>query len=190
MRHHLRGFTLIEIAIIAIILGIIALKLLPKLDNVQRDARIATLEGAKGALDSAFDLFATKVKTEQTLAPCTLPFQSEMRCLTVNGVEIGITADDHPAILSTVQHNGITQLLAITSIDLNEADHRTEKYQNKLNYEDEAEHFRAQAFWILPPTQEGWIHARDSRCKLIYLPLGNPNNHQGKSHFELITDGC
>ena len=45
-----QGFTLIELVVVIVILGILAVTAAPKFMNLQGDARHATLEGLKGAI--------------------------------------------------------------------------------------------------------------------------------------------
>jgi MSHA pilin protein MshA len=54
------GFTLIELTIVIVILGILAVTAAPKFFNVTKDARIASLEAVQGALKSARDLAKAK----------------------------------------------------------------------------------------------------------------------------------
>ncbi|OBT14805.1 hypothetical protein A9264_13595 [Vibrio sp. UCD-FRSSP16_10] len=48
-----KGFTLIELVVVIVILGILSVTAAPKFLNLQRDARIASLQGAKGAIAGA-----------------------------------------------------------------------------------------------------------------------------------------
>ncbi|MCP4957277.1 prepilin-type N-terminal cleavage/methylation domain-containing protein [Photobacterium aquimaris] len=47
------GFTLIELVVVIVILGILAVTAAPKFLNLQDDARASSLQGLKGAIDGA-----------------------------------------------------------------------------------------------------------------------------------------
>ncbi|WP_144212320.1 type II secretion system protein [Shewanella donghaensis] len=55
-----QGFTLIELVVVIIILGILAVVAAPKFINLQGDARVSTLQGAKAAIQSANSLVYSK----------------------------------------------------------------------------------------------------------------------------------
>ncbi|WP_278182977.1 type II secretion system protein [Vibrio misgurnus] len=52
MKKH-SGFTLIELVVVIVILGILAVTAAPRFLNLQQDARKASLQGLKGAIDGA-----------------------------------------------------------------------------------------------------------------------------------------
>lgn len=52
MRKH-KGFTLIELVIVIVILGLLAATALPRFINITRDARIASVNGVAGGLRAA-----------------------------------------------------------------------------------------------------------------------------------------
>ena len=71
-----QGFTLIELVVVIIILGILAVTAAPKFINLQGDARASALAGLKGAIQGANTLVYSKAalagKEQATAATVTL----------------------------------------------------------------------------------------------------------------------
>lgn len=70
------GFTLIELVVVIVILGILAVTAAPRFLNLQGDARKASLQGLKGAIDGAAGIAYGKaailgIDTVSTATPLT-----------------------------------------------------------------------------------------------------------------------
>jgi MSHA pilin protein MshA len=57
-----KGFTLIELVVVLVLLGILATIAAPKFINLQDDANVAVMSSMKGALESAEALIALKIQ--------------------------------------------------------------------------------------------------------------------------------
>ncbi|MBU1436222.1 MAG: type II secretion system GspH family protein [Gammaproteobacteria bacterium] len=69
-----QGFTLVELVIVIVILGILAVTAAPKFFNFATDARVSTLNGVKGSLTSAGAMVFGKavLVSKQALPTATL----------------------------------------------------------------------------------------------------------------------
>lgn len=86
MRTKQSGFTLIELITVIVILGILSAVALPRFSNLESQARIATLDGLRGALLSAAALAHAQWLAEG----------SSGATVTMDGVNVAVDGDGWP----------------------------------------------------------------------------------------------
>jgi MSHA pilin protein MshA len=86
MRVRQEGFTLIELVIVIVILGLLAATALPRFIDITQDARIASVQGLAGGLRGAASLAKAQVMVSG----------SSGGTITMDGVSVAVNASGYP----------------------------------------------------------------------------------------------
>ena len=63
-RHRTRGFTIVELVVVIVLLGVLAAFALPRFVDVSREARVATLESIAGSMRSTVAMVQAKARLD------------------------------------------------------------------------------------------------------------------------------
>ncbi len=143
--HRMNGFTLIELVVVIVILGILAATAAPKFMDLQRDARISKLNGLKAAIRSAENLTRSKAIIAGLEKYPAINSSSDIKFVCVDGAATdtcnknnGVAVSfGYPAVLNNSaagKESGILRALDLDAVDADTVTDSATRRQHDWQY--------------------------------------------------------
>ncbi|QLE87083.1 prepilin-type N-terminal cleavage/methylation domain-containing protein [Shewanella sp. Scap07] len=175
------GFTLIELVVVIIILGILAVTAAPKFINLQSDARASTVQGVKGALQGANTLVYSKAAIQG----------KENTTGTVIIDDLG-DADDTNDITVTTAFGNLDSSATVADVVINLEKALDMQFQaladdtTVVTTEEWGVRSTATTFKLVPQGKTASSTAADA-CHLLYTQAGSVSQ---PAQYAVVDTGC
>ncbi|MCD9539789.1 prepilin-type N-terminal cleavage/methylation domain-containing protein [Photobacterium carnosum] len=177
-----KGFTLIELVVVIVILGILAVVAAPKFMGLQRDARIADLKGLEGGLKAANEMVYAKAAMKGLEHSQQADWRSvKKNQIVINGKDVTLHFGHIKATESNIK----------SILDINDGDWNIQGYSGLFDpiymTPKTAPAFHANNKSYRPDASGDNIKA--SNCYLSYV-FPKPKPAWEIPQYKLVTSGC